>query len=310
MRKFTFELDKNVERTELRFNNRFGIEIAADLYLPKNIGNKKISGLVIGGPFGAVKEQVSGRYANEMAKNGFAALAFDGSFTGESGGNVRNVAAPDINTEDFMAAVDGIGQQPNVDRESIGVIGICGWGSIALNAVAVDKRVKAVATVSMYDVSAGFADQPLEQRTAMLENIGKQRWNDVDNKYPTPMPDQVPHEISEDADMDTKETFKFYRTKVGYHENSILSNGHWNATMPVSFMSTPMMNYMDEISPRPLLLVAGENAFSRYMSEEAFNKAKDPKELVLVPNAWHSTLYYDMNKIPFAKIVSFFNDSL
>ncbi|APX72220.1 alpha/beta hydrolase [Companilactobacillus allii] len=310
MRNFTFDLDENVERREVRFNNRFGIEIAADFYLPKNIGDKKLSGLVIGGPFGAVKEQASGRYANEMAKNGFAALAFDGSYTGESGGTPRNVAAPDINTEDFMAAVDGIGMQKNVDRDSIGVIGICGWGSLALNAVAIDKRVKAVATVSMYDASAGFAAQPLEQRTEMLNNIGKQRWVDVDNGSPAAMFDQLPSKLPENADMDTKETFEFYRTKRGFHENSILSNGRWNATMPLSFMSTPIMNYMDEISPRPLLLIAGENAFSRPASEVAYKKAKEPKELMLIPDAWHSTLYDNMEKIPFVKIVDFFNDSL
>ncbi|KWX89280.1 hypothetical protein AMQ83_01565 [Paenibacillus riograndensis] len=310
MRKFTFELNESVTRTEIRFKNRFGIELAGDFYLPKDAGDKKLPALVIGGPFGAVKEQASGRYANEMASLGFAALAFDGSYTGESGGTPRNVAAPDINTEDFMAAVDGIGLQSNVDRERIGVIGICGWGSIALNAVSIDKRVKAIATVSMFDNSAGLGSLPLEQRTQLLESFSQQRWADVDSGTFAQMADQLPAELPENADMDTKETVEFYRTPRGFHENSILSNGRWNATMPFSFMSTSVMNYIDEISPRPTLFIAGEQAFSKPLSETAYEKAKEPKELVIIPDAWHSTLYDNMEKIPFDKLKQFFAENL
>ena len=310
MRKFTFELNEKVTRTEIRFTNRFGIELAGDLYLPKDANNKKLPALVIGGPFGAVKEQASGRYANEMASLGFAALAFDGSFTGESGGTPRNVAAPDINTEDFMAAVDGIGLQSNIDRERIGVIGICGWSSIALNAVSMDKRVKAIATVSLVDVAAGFGGLPLEQRTQLLESLSQQRWADAENGTFAPMADQLPAELPENPDMDTKETVEFYRTPRGFHENSILSNGRWNATMPFSFMNTPVMNYIDEISPRPTLFIAGEHAFSKSLSEMAYEKAKEPKELLIVSDAWHSTLYDNMGKIPFSKLEEFFTKNL
>jgi fermentation-respiration switch protein FrsA (DUF1100 family) len=310
MRNFTFELNENVTRTEIRFTNRFGIELAGDLYLPKEAEDKKLPGLVIGGPFGAVKEQASGRYANEMASFGFAALAFDGSYTGESGGTPRNTAAPNINTEDFMAAVDGIGLQSNVDRERIGVIGICGWGSLAVNAVSIDKRVKAITTVSMYDNSAGLGGLPLDIRTQMLEAMSQQRWADAENGTFAQMDDQLMAELPENPDMDTKETFEFYRTPRGYHENSILSNGRWNATMPFSFMSTSVMDYIDEISPRPSLFIAGEGAFSRPLSEAAYAKAKEPKELVVIPEAWHSTLYDNMEKIPFDKLVSFFTENL
>ncbi|MBT2730725.1 alpha/beta hydrolase [Bacillus sp. ISL-75] len=310
MRKFTFELNEKVTRTEIRFTNRFGIELAGDLYLPKDEDDKKLPALVIGGPFGAVKEQASGRYANEMASFGFAALAFDGSYTGESGGTPRNVAAPDINTEDFMAAVDGIGLQSNIDRERISVIGICGWGSIALNAVSMDKRVKAIATVSMYDNSAGLGGLPLEQRTQLFESLSQQRWADAENGTFAPMADQLPAELPENPDMDTKETFEFYRTPRGFHDNSILSNGSWNATMPFSFMNTPVMNYIDEISPRPTLFIAGEHAFSKPLSEVAYEKAKEPKELLIVSDAWHATLYDNMKKIPFDKLEEFFTKNL
>ena len=310
MRKFTFELNEKVTRTEIRFTNRFGIELAGDLYLPIDAGDKKLPALVISGPFGAVKEQASGRYANEMASYGFAALAFDGSYTGESGGTPRNVAAPDINTEDFMAAVDGIGLQSDVDRERIGVVGICGWGSIALNAVSMDKRVKAIATVSMVDVAAGFAGLSLEQRTQMLESLSQQRWADAESGTFAPMADQLPAELPENADMDTKETVEFYRTPRGFHENSILSNGRWNATMPFSFMSTQLLNHIDEISPRPTLFIVGDQAFSKPLSEMAYAKAKEPKELIIVSDAWHSTLYDRMDKIPFDKLVEFFIENL
>lgn len=269
MRKFTFELNEKVTRTEIRFTNRFGIELAGDLYLPKDADDKKLPALVIAGPFGAVKEQASGRYANEMASLGFATLAFDGSYTGESGGTPRNVAAPDINTEDFMAAVDGIGLQSNIDRERIGIIGICGWGGFALNTASIDKRVKAVATVSMYNISA-MGDIPTDDRTTILNQLANQRWTDAENHTSTLGPDRFPNGYPENEPDEGKDVYDYYRTERGFHENSILSNGAWNVTMPLSFMTTKIMQYIDEISPRPILLIAGDKALTKPHSDWAY----------------------------------------
>ena len=309
MRKFTFELKETVTRTEIRFTNRFGIELAGDLYLPKDADDKKLPALVIAGPFGAVKEQASGRYANEMASLGFAALAFDGSYTGESGGTPRNVASPDINTEDFMAAVDRIGLQSNIDRERIGMIGICGWGGFALNAASVDKRVKAVATVSMYNVSA-MGDIPTNDRTTTLNQLANQRWIDAENQTSTSGPDRFPNGYPENEPDEAKDVYDYYRTERGFHENSILSNSAWNATMPLSFMTTKIMQYIDEISPRPLLLIAGDKALTKPHSDWAYEQAKEPKELYIVKESGHCTLYDQMEKIPFSKLREFFVENL
>ncbi|MEK4439235.1 alpha/beta hydrolase [Paenibacillus sp. FSL K6-2862] len=310
MRKFTFGLHEKVTRTEIRFMNRFGIQLAGDLYLPKDADNSALPGLVIGGPFGAVKEQASGRYANEMASLGFAALAFDGSYTGESGGTPRNTAAPDINTEDFMAAVDAIGIRPNIDRERIGMIGICGWGGFALNAASVDKRVKAVATVSMYELSSGMAELPTDQRTAILNFQAQQRWIDAETQTNALGPDRFPDGYPENESDEAKDVYNFYRTERGFHENSILSNGAWNATMPLSFMTTKMLQYIDEISPRPLLIIAGDKAETKPESVRAYEQAKEPKELYIVKEAGHCTLYDQMEKIPFSKLRKFFVENL
>jgi len=285
------------------------------LYLPKNAGNQKLAALVISGPFGAVKEQSSGLYANQMAERGFAVVAFDPSYTGESGGEPRNVASPDINTEDFSAAVDFMGLQKNVDRNKIGIIGICGFGGMALNATAIDKRVKAVATTSMYDmtrvISRGYNDSvTLEQRTKTLEQLGQQRWKDAESgdfEYPTT---HLPEKLSGNEPQFVVDYFNYYKTPRGYHERSVNSTKGWRLTSALSFMNMPILTYIKEISPRPMLLIAGENAHSRYFSEDIYKMAAEPKELMIIPNAVHVDLYDKINVIPFDKLESFFKEYL
>lgn len=311
---YTFKLSDKVTRQKVSFKNRYGITLSGDLYLPKNIIPEKLSALAISGPFGAVKEQSSGLYASQMAERGFAVIAFDPSYTGESGGEPRNLASPEINTEDFSAAVDFLGLQKNVDRNKIGIIGICGFGGFALNATAIDKRVKAVATLTMYDMtrvmSKGYNDAvTLEQRTKTLEQLGEQRWRDAEtgtfaygeeyNKTPKESDPQF-----------LKEYYDYYRTVRGYHERSVNSGNSWTATTPLSFMNMPILSYIKEISPRPILIIAGEKAHSRYFSETAFQNANEPKELVIVPNAVHVDLYDNMKIIPFDKLESFFKTHL
>jgi len=312
---YTFELSENVERTKVSFKNRYGIMLSGDLYVPKNSANKQLPALAISGPFGAVKEQSSGLYANEMAQKGFVALAFDPSYTGESGGEPRHVASPDINTEDFSAAVDFLGLQTTVNREKIGIIGICGFGGFALNATAVDKRIKAVATTSMYDMcrvnTQGYFDQTTpEQRTQILEELSLQRWKDAKNQTPILAPQGLPETINGDEPQFVKDYFAYYKTERGFHPNSINSNGSWTATNVLPFMNMPILTYVQEISPRPMLIIAGENAHSRYFSEDIYKKASEPKELMLVPNAVHVDLYDQTTIIPFAKLETFFRDNL
>ena len=276
---YTFQLSDKVTRQKVRFKNRYGITLSGDLYLPKNAGNEKLSALAISGPFGAVKEQSSGLYANQMAERGFAVIAFDPSYTGESGGEPRNVASPEINTEDFSAAIDFLGLQKNVDRNKIGIIGICGFGGFALNATAIDKRVKAVATTSLYDMtrvmSKGYNDAVTpDQRTKTLENLGKQRWKDAKAGKPADGPRNLPETLKGYEPQFVKEYFDYYRTPRGFHVNSVNSNGAWLVTNPISFMNMPILSYVKEISPRPMLLIAGENAHSRYFSEDIFKVAQ------------------------------------
>jgi uncharacterized protein len=308
----TFPESEKVDHQKVTFKNRYGITLSADLYQPKNTSGK-LAAIAVGGPFGAVKEQSSGLYAQTMAERGFITLAFDPSYTGESGGEPRNVASPDINTEDFSAAVDFLGLQPSVDRERIGIIGICGWGGMALNAVAVDKRVKAVVASTMYDMtrvmSKGYNDSvTLKQRTEMLEQLSRQRWQDAKNGAPAYGP--VSNELKGGEAQFLVDYHDYYRTPRGFHPRAINSNGSWTLTTPLSFMNMPILTYIAEISPRPVLLIHGEKAHSRYFSETAYAAAAEPKELVIIPGANHTDLYDRMDVIPFDKITEFFGTNL
>lgn len=309
----TFPKSDKVTHQKVTFKNRYGITLAADLYQPKSAAGK-LGAIAISGPFGAVKEQSSGLYAQTMAERGFVTLAFDPSYTGESGGEPRNVASPDISTEDFSAAVDFLGLRPNVDRERIGIIGICGWGGMALNAAAVDKRIKAVATSTMYDMtrvmSKGYNDSVTpEQRAQTLEKLGQQRW--LDAEAGTPAYGPVSLELKGGEPQFVVEYAAYYKSKErGFHPRSINSNGSWTLTTPLSFMNMPILTYIAEISPRPVLLIHGEKAHSRYFSETAYEAAAEPKELLIIPGATHTDLYDRTDIIPFDKLTSFFTENL
>ncbi len=309
----TFPKSEKVEHRKVSFKNRYGIALSADLYQPKS-SNGKVPAIALSGPFGAVKEQSSGLYAQTMAERGFVTLAFDPSYTGESGGEPRHVASPDINTEDFSAAVDFLGLQGSVDRERIGIIGICGWGGMALNAAAVDKRIKAVATSTMYDMSRvmskGYNDSTTkEERTKTLEHLSQQRWKDAENCGPAPGPKM--NEVKSGDPQFKIEYADYYKNpKRGFHPRAINSNGSWTATNPLSFMNMPLLTYIAEISPRPLLLIHGEKAHSRYFSESAYAAAAEPKELVIIKGANHVDLYDRVDVIPFDKLTEFFTKNL
>jgi len=311
----TFPKSDKVDHQKVTFKNRYGITLVGDLYLPKNRTKQTLPALAISGPYGAVKEQSSGLYAQTMAEKGFVAVAFDPSFTGESGGEPRNVSSPDINTEDFSAAVDYLGIQPFVDKNRIGLIGICGFGGMGLNATAIDKRIKAVIVTSMYDMSRvmskGYYDKmSLEERTKILETLNAQRWEDAKSGKPASGGRILPEALKGDEPQFVKEYFDYYRTPRGFHSRSLNSTGGWNATNPLAFMNMPLMSYIKEISPRPLLIIAGENAHSRYFSEDAYKAANEPKELMIIPNAVHVDLYDKMDKIPFEKMDAFFKKNL
>lgn len=310
---YTFQLSDKVTRQKVSFKNRYGITLSGDLYLPKNAGNN-LSAIAISGPFGAVKEQSSGLYANQMAERGFVALAFDPSYTGESGGEPRNIASSDINTEDFSGAVDFLGLQKNVDRNKIGIIGICGFGGFALNATAVDKRIKAVVTTSMYDIPRNASNdyydkRTLEERTKILTEMSLQRWKDAENGK-TAYSLNALAQTNEQSPQFVKEYYDYYKTPRGFHERSINSNAGWSLTNGFSLMNLPILSYIKEISPRPMLLIAGENAHSKYFSEDIYKSASEPKELMIIPNAVHVDLYDKMDKIPFVKIENFFKTNL
>jgi fermentation-respiration switch protein FrsA (DUF1100 family) len=312
---YTFKLSDKVTRQKVSFKNRYGITIAGDLYLPKNPGSKSLSALAISGPFGAVKEQSSGLYAQNMAERGFAALAFDPSYTGESGGEPRNVASPDINTEDFSAAVDFLGLHKSIDRNRIGIIGICGFAGMGLNAAAIDKRVKAVAVTSMYNMSrvmaSGYFDSLTpEQRAETLEQLGQQRWKDAAQGTNAASTNNLPEKLKGNEPQFVVDYFNYYKTARGFHPRSINSNGSWTATTPLSFMNMPLLTYIKEISPRPVLLIAGEKAHSRYFSEDAYKAAAEPKELIIIPKAVHVDLYDKVDIIPFNKLEEFFKSNL
>ncbi|MDO6388854.1 alpha/beta hydrolase [Pontibacter sp. BT731] len=327
--RYTFELNDQVIRREVTFKNKYGITVAADLYTPKNIGNKKLPVLIVSGPFGAVKEQSSGLYANELAARGFVTLAFDPSFTGESGGDVRNVASPEIFTEDFSAAVDYAGLLPSVDRNRIGVMAICGLSGMALTAATSDSRIKAVATASMYDMSRSMSrghkdGYTLEQRKKVVDYLSQQRWVDAEKGsyalglHEVPFDKNgdiakgnrvLPETLPKNPDPVLASFFDYYRTQRGFHPRSINSTTAWTATTPMSFFSFPMAANIKMISPRPIMLIAGEKAHSLYYSEDVYKEAPEPKELVIVPNADHVDLYDKTDLIPFDKMESFFKKS-
>ena len=317
----TFSRDERVDHCKVTFANRYGITLAADMFIPKN-ATGKLPAIAVSGPFGAVKEQVSGRYAQEMAARGFLTIAFDPSFTGESGGQPRYMASPDINTEDFQAAVDFLSVQENVDPERIGIIGVCGWGGMALNAAAIDTRIKATVTSTMYDmarVSAnGYYDSEdsEEARYEKKAAMNAQRTEDYRNgtyKLAGGLPD--PEFFGENDPQFMKDYAAFYRTPIGYHSRSVGGNGGWNVTGCISFLNQPILQYSNEIRGA-VLMIHGEEAHSCYFSRDAFaammdgNKYPDNKELMIIPGAVHTDLYYKMDVIPFDKMEAFFDKYL
>ena len=306
-----FPKSDKVDHKKVTFHNRYGITLAADMFTPKSVVGK-LPAIAVSGPFGAVKEQSSGLYAQKMAELGFLTIAFDPSYTGESGGTPRYVASPDINTEDFCAAVDFLSVQENVDPERIGIIGICGWGGMALNAAAIDTRIKATAAMTMYDMTRvtanGYFDNENTPEARFVKKLAmnSQRTEDYKNgSYALaggvidPLPDNAPQFV--------KDYYAYYKTERGYHPRSLNSNNGWNVTSPLSFMNMPILQYAAEIRSA-VLLVHGEKAHSRYFSEGAYEKMTgDNKELLIIPGVSHVDLYDNLDIIPFEKLNSFFN---
>lgn len=310
----TFPQSNKVDHKKVTFTNRYGITLAGDLYVPKN-SKGKLAALAVSGPFGAVKEQASGLYAQTMAERGFLTLAFDPSYTGESSGEPRHVASPDINTEDFSAAVDFLTTLDNVDTNRIGIIGICGFGGMGLNAAAMDTRIKATVAVTMYDMSRvnanGYFDaMDADARYAARVQLNEQRTRDAQSGSIAPSQNGLPTKLTGDEPQFVKDYFDYYKTKRGFHKRSINSNGAWNATSPLSFMTMPILTYAGEIR-NAVLIIHGEKAHSRYFSEDAFKKLTgDNKELMIIPNASHVDLYDNLAVIPFDKIETFFHTNL
>lgn len=328
-----FKVDPSIETKFVKFYNRYGIEVAGHLYLPKNFNaSKKYSAIAVSGAFGAVKEQHSGLYAQEMAKRGFVAIAFDPSFCGESGANmnVHNVGSPDIFTEDFSAAVDFLGSLNYVDREKIGVIGICGLSGPAITAATNDVRIKAVAVSAMYDMHDSIRNHykgdyyTPQQREIVKNYLADMRWKELDNGGAIPGPHEVildknnqvvyftslfPEKLPDDADAVAKDFFGYYCERA-YHPRSINSASAWSSTTPYGFFNFSLTENVEELAPRPLMLITGDKAHSRYHSENVYARAKGPKELVVVPGATHCDLYDDLTKIPFDKLNKFFKDNL
>lgn len=310
----TFAKSNKVNVKKVTFTNRYGIKLAGDLYTPKNKGKNRLPAIAVSGPFGAVKEQASGLYAQTMAERGFVTLAFDPSYTGESGGRPRHVASPDINTEDFSAAVDFLSTRPDVDPDKIGIIGICGFGGMGLNAASMDTRIKATVTSTMYDMSRvnanGYFDaMDTEQRYKLRQELNAQRTEDM-KKGTYAVASGLPNELTGEEPQFVKDYFGYYKTKRGYHKRSINSTSGWNKTSSLSFMNMPILTYSDEIK-NAILMLHGEKAHSRYFSEDAYKKLKgDNKKLMIIPNANHVDLYDQTDKIPFDKITEFFNENL
>ena len=312
-----FAKNDNVKSSKVKFKNRYGITLVGDLYMPKDLNkNDKYPAIAVSGPFGAVKEQSSGLYAQEMANRGFVTLAFDPSFTGESGGKIRDVASPDINTEDFSAAIDYLTTLPYVDENKIGMIGICGFGGFALNAAAMDTRVRATVTSTMYDmtrVSArGYNDSVSpDELYAQRVELNNQRTADAKSgKIAKSAPLPNPQDLTDDTPQFVRDYVNFYKTPLGYHKRSIGSQRGWNTTSGLSLITMPILEYSDTIKSA-VLMIHGEKAHSRYFSEDAFKKLTgDNKELMIIPGANHTDLYYKMDVIPFDKIEKFFKDNL
>ena len=309
-----FPQSNKVVHEKVTFRNRYGITLAADMYIPKN-AKGKLAAIAVSGPFGAVKEQSSGLYAQTLAERGFLTIAFDPSYTGESGGQPRYVASPDINTEDFCAAVDFLSTLDDVDSERIGILGICGWGGMALNAAAMDTRIKATVTSTMYDMSRvnanGYFDaMDADQRYELRRQLNAQRTLDA-KKGTYELAGGVVDPLPDDAPQFVKDYYAYYKTPRGYHKRSLNSNNGWNKTSSLSFINMPLLAYSDEIRSA-VLMIHGEKAHSRYFSEDAFKKLKgDNKELLIIPGASHVDLYDNQaNVIPFDKIESFFRECL
>ncbi len=324
-----FDVDPAIEVQNVRFANRYGFNLAGHLYLSKSFAEgEKYQAIAITGPFGAVKEQASGLYAQTLAQHDFVTLAFDQSMTGESSGTRRNVASSDIFVEDFSAAVDFLGSQKFVDRERIGILGICGLGSHALTAASIDTRIKAVATSVMYDMSSSMWDgigtpKTEEQREVEKQYLADMRWKEVDSGKQVPGPHELafdqnnrplyaaslfPQKLPADADSITKDFYNYYVQRA-FHPRSINSTTAWDAVSPWSYYNFPLQQNIDKITA-PKLIVTGEKAHSRYMAEAAYKRLTDPKELIVVPGATHCDLYDQMAKIPFAKFAAFFKNNL
>lgn len=308
----TFPQSDKVAHSKVTFRNRYGITLVADMYMPKNTQGK-FAAIAVSGPFGAVKEQSSGLYAQTLAERGFLTIAFDPSFTGESGGQPRNVASPDMNTEDFSAAVDYLITRTDVDAERIGILGVCGWGGFAINAAANDTRIKATIASTMYDISRctanGYYDKmTADERHKMRQQLNDQRTIDAKNgvyqrNIMNPQPD-------DDAPQFMKDYYDYYKTKRGYHSRSINSGLGWNITSTLAFLNTPILAYSDEIRSA-VMIVHGEKAHSRYMGEDAFKKLRgDNKQLLIIPGAVHTDLYDKIDIIPFDRIEQFYREYL
>lgn len=316
---YSFQMRDTVTRTKVQFHNRYGITLAGDLYLPKTYEGK-LAAIAVAGPFGAVKEQAAGLYAEELASRGFVAMAFDPSFIGESGGAVRNVASPDINTEDFCAAVDYLTVQDFIDPEKIGILGICGFGGMAINAAAMDTRIKATVASTMYDMTRvnakGYFDEAdsADARYEIKKSLNAQRTEDYKNGT-YQRAGGVVDPLPEDAPFFVKDYHDYYKTERGYTERSLNSNNGWNTTSSLSFINMPILQYSNEIRSA-VLVIHGERAHSCYFSKDAFEAmTKDSpyaanKELLLIPDAVHTDLYDRKDVIPFEKLVSFYSENL
>ena len=313
-----FAINPDIEAHDVQFKNRFGITLAGHLYLPRDFdSSKKYPAIAVSGPFGAVKEQSSGLYAQELAARGFVTVAFDPSFTGESSGEPRNVASPDLNTEDFSAAVDYLVTRDFVDPERVGILGICGWGGLAINAASADPRIKATVASTMYDmtrvIANGYDDKEdsAEKRDEKRASLAAQRTKDFKQGFYDHAPFNLrPEELTDDTPQFLKDYTMYYMTERGFHPRSVNSAIGWNMTSAIPFLNTKLLAYAGEIKT-PVLLIHGEKAHSRYFSEGAFRKLKgDNKELFIVPGANHTDLYDNLEKIPFNKIAEFYQKNL